>query len=169
MSIKVLRYKRHTIWGNEASPQLYYLKPDPGSFRVQTLETIARDIELIGSMSTDDIVHVMRAFTRRLRLALTEGDKVKIDGLGTFFMTFNCTGSEEEKDCTVRNIRKVNIRFKPDNTLRLANDSTATTRNADNNVKFQIKGEAAETSNNTNPGGGDNPGGGGDDWEDPSA
>jgi len=31
---------------------------------------------------------------------------------------------EQEKDCTVKNISRVNLRFKVDNSLRLANDST---------------------------------------------
>lgn len=166
MTVLLNRYQRYKIIGDATSPLLYYLKPAPGSFRVRSLEDLARDIELIGSMSRDDIVHVVSAITRRIKTVLIEGDKVKMDGLGTFYITFNCKGTEEEKDCTVRNIHRVNIRFRADNTLRLVNDSNATTRGADNNVKFAIKGETDTTSSV----GGDNSGGGDDGgWVDPSA
>ena len=127
MSIPVQRCKRNKILGDQASPELFYLKRVPGH---------------------------TRSFT--------------IDDVGTFHTTFNCTGAEEEKDCTVRNIRKVNVRFSVDNSLRLVNESNATTRAASNNVEFFIKGETATTGNN--PGGNENPGGGGgDDWQDPDA
>lgn len=45
---------------------------------------------------------------------------------------------EVEKDCTVKNIKRVNLRFKVDNTLRLVNDSTADTRGGNNNISFEI-------------------------------
>ena len=45
---------------------------------------------------------------------------------------------ELEKDCTVKSITRVNLRFKVDNSLRLANDSTATTRGGDNNMVFEL-------------------------------
>ena len=49
----------------------------------------------------------------------------------------------------------MSIRFKVDNSLRLANDTTATTRGVDNNVQFFIKGESGESDG----GGGFNPAG----------
>lgn len=78
---------------------------------------------------------------------------MKVDGLGTFYITFSSTGAAVEKDCTVKNIKRVNIRFAVDNSLRLANDSTATTRGSANNVLFYIKGEATASSDD----GGDRP------------
>lgn len=145
MTIPVKRYKMRKIMSDKKSPQLYYLKQEPGSSKTFSIEKLAEDIETIGSLSTDDVIHVMRAFMRRLRSTLTEGNKVKIDGLGTFYITFNTRGVEEAKDCTVKNIRRVNVRFAVDNRLRLVNDSTATTRGGENNVQFYIKnGETTE-------------------------
>ena len=168
MSIPVQRYKRNKILGDQASPELFYLKRVPGHTRSFTIDDVAAETEAVGALSAEDVVHAMKAFIRSLRKILVRGDKVKIDGLGTFHTTFNCTGTEEEKDCTVRNIRKVNVRFSVDNSLRLVNESNATTRAASNNVEFFIKGETATTGNN--PGGNENPGGGGgDDWQDPDA
>ena len=117
-------------------------------------------------MSAEDVSHVMKSFVRSLRKALINGDKVKIDGLGTFYTTFNCEGTQEEKDCTVRNIRRVNVRFKVDNTLRLVNDSIASTRGGANNVEFYISGKVPQPGDNT---GGAGDGGDDDDFIDPEA
>lgn len=155
MAIPVMRYKRKKNLTDPLSPECYYLQRVPGHTRTYTLEDVAREIETIGALSIEDVVHVMQAFVRRLRIVVTKGDKVKIDGLGTFHVTFNCTGTDEEKECTVRNIRKVNLRFAVDNTLRLINDSVATTRGANNNVQFYIKSDAvASDSDDENGGGG---------------
>ena len=164
MAIPVKRYKRKKFMGDPASPELYYLKPEPGHSRMHSLEDIAREIETTGAMSVEDVVHVMKGFVRRLRLVLTQGDKAKIDGLGIFYTTFNCEGTEQEKDCTVRNIQKVNVRFSVDNTLRLVNDSIATTRGGSNNVHYYIKGETdvqtGEDGHSPGGSGGGNGGGG---------
>ena len=73
-----------------------------------------------------------------------------------------CPGVEVEKDCTVKNIKRVNLRFKVDNTLRLVNDSTADTRGGNNNISFEIVSPDAKSNDNGN-GGGDGEG------EDPAA
>ncbi|MCD7898316.1 MAG: DNA-binding protein [Bacteroides sp.] len=157
MAIPVQRYKRHTILGDETSPELFYLKREPGHERTYLLEDAAAEIETTSALSQEDVIHVMKAFVRRLRIILTQGDKLKVEGLGTFFPTFSCQGTEEEKDCTVRNIQKVHVRFAVDNTLRLVNDSIASTRGGANNVQFYIKGEteSSNSSNNNQQGGND--------------
>lgn len=67
---------------------------------------------------------------------------------------------ELEKDCTVRNITRVNLRFKVDNALRLANDSTATTRGGDNNMVFELISKNAPASGGNGDGGGSGSGSG---------
>ena len=46
----------------------------------------------------------------------------------------------------MKNISRVNLRFKVDNSLRLANDSTATTRGWENNVSFELYTEKKAAS-----------------------
>lgn len=169
MAVPVKRYQRRQLMGDATSPLLYYLKQESGSFKTSDIESIAREIETTGALSAEDVTHTMKAFVRQLRKSLVEGNKVKVDGLGTFYITFRSTGTEKEKECTVKNIRKVNIRFAVDNTLRLVNDSIATTRSADNNVKFYIKGdtETDASGDGDDTGGGNS--GGGDEFIDPSA
>ncbi|KAA6346931.1 hypothetical protein EZS27_005565 [termite gut metagenome] len=140
MAVLVKRYLRNKVIGDKTSPMLYHLKQVPGSSEIQTIESIARDIEAMGALSAEDVTHVTKSFVRELRKVLLRGDKVKVDGLGIFFLTFYSAGVENEKDCTVKTINRVNIRFRVDNTLRLVNDSTATTRGGENNVAFAIQG-----------------------------
>jgi predicted histone-like DNA-binding protein len=176
MSIPVTRVKRNKFVGDSTSPVLNYLVRVPGKPNTVTLKSLASEIQRHGSLTVGDIKHVMNDFVEELLKELVKGNKVKIDGLGTFYVTFSCEGAENEKDCTVRSIKRVNIRFKVDNTLRLANDSTATTRGAANNVEFYIKGEAAKPDAGGKPG--NEPGGkpgnnpddeGEEDFSDPNA
>lgn len=152
------RYQRRKILNDETSPLMYYLRQDPGSYQTCTIKSIASKIEVHGALTREDVIHSINAFVRLLQEELVVGNKVKVDGLGIFHITTSCTGAEKEEDCTVRNIKRVNLRFMVDNELRLVNETIATTRNAPNNVSFYIKGDKNAES-----------GGGGDDVEDPTA
>ena len=124
---------------------VYALKLKSGEAKIYSIETLAREIESIGSLSVEDVSHVMKSFVRAMKKVLVAGDKVKVDGLGIFYTTLTCPGVEQEKDCTVKNISRVNLRFKVDNSLRLANDST-TTRGGENNVSFELYTEKKAAS-----------------------
>ena len=76
-----------------------------------------------------------KLFVEQLRLSLTQGDKVKIDGLGTFHITLCSEGTEKEKDCTVRSIRKVNVRFVADKALHLVNASHTSTKRKQRGIR----------------------------------
>ena len=141
-----VRYKRRKRIGDEKSPMVYALKLKSGEAKIYSIETLAREIESIGSLSVEDVSHVMKSFVRAMKKVLVAGDKVKVDGLGIFYTTLTCPGVEQEKDCTVKNISRVNLRFKVDNSLRLANDSTATTRGGENNVSFELYTEKKAVS-----------------------
>ena len=141
MAVPMKRYQRRKNVNDNKSPLLYYLKQDPGSYKTYNIERLAGRIETTGALTQEDVIHSIRSFVRQLREVLIEGDKVKVDGLGIFHITTTCEGIAVEKECTVKNIRRVNLRFKVDNSLRLVNDAIATTRSAPNNVSFYIKGE----------------------------
>ena len=153
MGVPVTRYQRNKKLGDESSPKLYYLKREPGSTRTATIASIAKEIETTGALSAEDVTHTMQSFVRQLKQRLTAGDKVKVDGLGTFYTTFSTEGSATEKECTVKKINRVHIRFAVDNALRLANDSTATTRGGENNVNFFIRSEQSSPEGGEGDGG----------------
>lgn len=162
ITVPVVRYSRNKKIGDKNSPLIYLLRPKPGDAKIYTIDLLASEIEAIGSLSVEDVIHVMKSFVRAMRKVLVSGDKVKVDGLGIFYTSLTCPGVEVEKDCTVKNIKRVNLRFKVDNTLRLVNDSTADTRGGNNNISFEIVSPDAKSNDNGN-GGGDGEG------EDPAA
>lgn len=154
-TVTVVRYKRRKRIGDESSPMVYALKPKSGEAKTYSIESLAREIESVGSLSVEDVSHVMKSFVRAMKKVLVSGNKVKVEGLGIFYSTLTCPGVEQEKDCTVKNISRINLRFKVDNSLRLANDSTATTRGGENNMMFELYSEKK-----TAAGGGDGEGSG---------
>ena len=117
MDVLVERYQRRKYVNQEDAPLLYYIRQKSGNVRVMDVDTMATAIESKSSLTAGDVKHTIEAFVEQLRLSLTQGDKVKIDGLGTFHITLTSDGTETMKDCTVRSIRRVNVRFVADKAL----------------------------------------------------
>lgn len=157
-NVSVVRCSRHKKISDKNSPTVYYIKQKAGDSKVYDIHRIASEIESVGALSVEDVTHVMKSFVRAMKKVLTDGNRVKVDGLGTFYITLSCPGVEVEKECTVKNVTRVNIRFKVDNTLRLVNDSVATTRGGENNVVLELVSAQAGGS-----------GGDGDIVDDPTA
>lgn len=158
MNVLVERYQRRKNVSQEDSQVLYYVRQKSGTVRVMDVNKLADAIEANSSLTAGDVKHAIEAFVEQLRLSLTQGDKVKIDGLGTFHITLSSEGTEKEKDCTVRCIRKVNVRFVADKALHLVNTSHTTTR-SENNVDFVLAGKGDAKSGSE--GGGSEGGNGG--------
>ena len=156
----VVRTQRHKKIGDSNSPMVHTLKRKPQDAKIFDLARIAQDIEALGAMSAED---VGKAIVRQMRQTLTDGNSVRLDGFGIFHTTFKCRATEVAKDCTVKNIERVNIRFKVANTLRLVNDSNATTKGGANNLVFEL---VSEDKNSSGGGSGNNtPGSGGSDGD----
>lgn len=158
MNVLVERYQRRKYVNQPDSQMLYYVRQKSGTVRVMDINKLADAIEANSSLTAGDVKHAIEAFVEQLRLSLTQGDKVKIDGLGTFHITLSSEGAEKEKDCTVRSIRRVNVRFVADKALRLVNTSHTSTR-SENNVDFVLAGKG-EAENEGSGGAGGNTGGG---------
>lgn len=159
----VVRALRHKTVGDKNSPMVYTLRRKPKDAKLFDLERIAQDIEALGGMSAEDVIHVGKAIVRQMRQVLTDGNNVRLDGFGIFHTTFKCRAAEAAKDCTVKNIEKVNIRFKVANTLRLENDSNATTKGNPNTLLFELVSEDSGSGS----GGGTTGGDGGDENDNP--
>lgn len=173
MDVLVERYLRRKNMSNPNSPMLYYIRQKSGSVRVMDIDKLSDAIQANSSLTKGDVKHSIEAFVDQLRLSLTQGDKVKINGLGTFHITLCSDGAEAHKDCTVRSIRRVNVRFVVDKALQLVNASHTSTR-SENNVNFALpslkKGEGDNSDNEGgDTGGDDNTGGdGGGEAPDPT-
>lgn len=151
----VVRIQRRKRIGDNNSPMVYTLKRKSRDAKMYNLERIAQEIESLGGMSAEDVLHVARALVRNIREKLTDGNSVRLDDFGIFRTSFHCIATEAEKDCTVKNIDRIRINFKVAGSLRLVNDAVATTKGAPNNLTFELV--AADGS--SKPGGGDNSGG----------
>ena len=154
MEVSVERYQRKKYMSKPDSPVLYYVRQKAGTSQVVDVDALAEEIQESCALTTGDVKHTMEAFVNQLRKSLTEGHKVKIAGLGTFHITLTCEGAEAEKDCTVKNIRRVNVRFVADKAMKLVNASRSLTRSP-NNVTFALAGatvpERGEDSDGEDP------------------
>ncbi|MBS1308010.1 DNA-binding protein [Bacteroides clarus] len=150
----VVRTQRYKKIGDKASPLVYTLKRKPRDAKMYDLKRIAEEIEALGGMSAEDVLHVGKAIVRNMREKLTDGNSVRLDDFGIFRTSFHCVATEHPKDCTVKNIDKVRINFKVATTLRLVNDSVATTKGAANNVSFELVSADGSTAPGGNGGGG---------------
>ena len=87
MNVLVERYQRRKYVNQPNSQMLYYVRQKSGTVRVMDINKLADAIEANSSLTAGDVKHSIEAFVEQLRLSLTQGDKVKIDGLGTFHIT----------------------------------------------------------------------------------
>lgn len=162
----VERIQRRKFLGDKESPMVYALKRKNRDAKTYDLERLAQEIEDLGGMSAEDVLHVCKSLVRNIKQKLVDGNTVKLDGFGIFRTTFHCIATEEEKDCTVKNIDKVRVQFRVDNAFRLVNDTLATTKGAANNMVFELvqaDGTTTSTGGSSSSGGGTQ--GGGEDQE----
>ena len=102
-TVSVVRYQRKKKIGDDKSPMVYVLKPKPGESKLYSIESLAREIESIGSLSVEDVEHVMQSFVRSMKKVLVAGNKVKVDFLYHAYLSRCGTGKglygEEYHSC----------------------------------------------------------------------
>ena len=88
------------------------------SIETLSLTNVAKHISEHGSVFTEDVVEgVLKKFKNCLLEMLLDSKKVKIAGLGTFYLTCECIkgGAEKEEDFNVnQHLAALHIRFLPD-------------------------------------------------------
>ena len=147
------------------------------SIETLSIEKLAKHISEHGSVFTADVVEgVMKKFKSCLLEMLLESKKVKVAGLGTFYLTCECTkgGADKEAEFNVnQHLKALHIRFLPDQTAEDNISSREFIKKAEFvNIKSLLSGkddeengtenEDAENGDNTDPdNGGDDNGGGG--------
>ena len=121
------------------------------------------DIQKSCAMTKGDVKHVIEALVEEVQENLANGNKVKLNQFGTFHMTFCCPGVATSAECTVKNIKSIQINFRPSSSVR----PNLTSTRAGDKIEFldleapkKKKGDGSGEDNN--PGGGGNEGGGGD-------
>ena len=133
------------------------------SIETMSMARMAKHISEHGSVFTEDVVEgVMKKFKTCLLEMLLESKKVKVAGLGTFYLTAECQkgGADKEEDFNVKeHLKALHIRFLPDQAAEDNISSREFIKKAEFvNVKTLMSGtdeEAASASNtgNTTTGG----------------
>ena len=80
--------------------------------------TTARLMDEVASASTvapADVAAVLRALCDAMRGHLSDGDKVKLDNIGTFYLMADASGNgvATEAEVSAAQINRVNVRFTP--------------------------------------------------------
>ena len=164
------------------------------SIETMSMARMAKHISEHGSVFTEDVVEgVMKKFKTCLLEMLLESKKVKVAGLGTFYLTAECQkgGADKEEDFNVKeHLKALHIRFLPDqaaednissrefikkaefvNVKTLMSSTDEEAASASNTGNTSTGGNTSNTGSNTGGGStGDNTGGGtqgGDGGRDP--
>ena len=80
------------------------------------LDDLCEHISEHGSIYTPDVVTgVVKKFVNCIKEQLLESKKVKLNGLGTFYISMQSTGAETAKKWNVsENVKALHVRFLPD-------------------------------------------------------
>ena len=97
-----------------------------------------------GTIFTSDVVKgVVEKFINCFEELLMEGNKIKLDGLGTFYLSVSTQGVDKEDQFTANNVKAVRVRFLPDQ----SKESEYATKMLTSKAKFQSLGnESASES-----------------------
>ena len=119
------------------------------SIETLTMTKLAKHISEHGSVFTEDVVEgVLKKFKTCLLEMLLDSKKVKIAGLGTFYLTAECTkgGADKEEDFNVKeHLSALHIRFLPDQTAEDNLSSREFIKKAEFvNVKNLLSGKTEE-------------------------
>jgi predicted histone-like DNA-binding protein len=115
--------------------------------RLVTLDTLTthdlcKHIAKHGSVFTADVVKgVVEKFVNCFEELLLEGNKVKLDGLGTFYLTISTSGVEKSEDFDAQqHVKSVRMRFLPDK----SSESEYTTQMLKRKSNFKVISLAGE-------------------------
>ena len=77
------------------------------------MDQIAAEIVEASALTEGDVMSAIRQFENRIIAHLEQGEKVKLEKLGSFHLTLSAEGVENEEDFDESKIRKVNVRYSP--------------------------------------------------------
>ena len=86
--------------------------------QTMTLESIAYEMKEKSSLSLGDIQSVLTNLVEAMRTALFDGKSVNIHDFGVFSLSATTRGVDTKDECTMKNIKTVNINFRPSSSVR---------------------------------------------------
>lgn len=148
--------------------------PRPKTVSCYDAKRLAKDIEKESTVSETDVIAVLNAIPKVMTRYLAEGHSVKLDGIGSFYLNFECkkTGVDTPEKVSMDQVTNIKVQFRPamkggsmkgkfNNTL-IADDIEWTYLPSTKGESFDDDAEENEGSNNEqgNQGGGTSGGGG---------
>ena len=126
------------------------------------LDGLCDHIQGHGSIFTADVVQgTVKKFVQCIIELLLEGKKVRLNGLGTFYLSIDSMGADTSEDYNAQtHVKKVRLRFKPEQSEKSSYATSQITRMA--KVTTNLPGSNSSTS-----GSGGNSGGSGGVEEEP--
>ena len=124
---------------------------------VDTLDTsdLCRHMMKHGTIYTPDVVKgVVERFVMCFEELLLEGNKIKLDGLGTFYLSVSTEGVVNEDQFTANNVKAIRIKFIGDQ----SKESEYATKMLTSKAKFQSMGGKAASENESGGSGDQNNG-----------
>ena len=82
-----------------------------------TIKDLAKKMQANCTVKHSDIVAVLTELSEVMKDELQSGNKVKIDGLGTFKVSLSSKGANSAKEFTAANIKNSHILFSPEITV----------------------------------------------------
>ena len=105
-----------------------------------------------GTIFTSDVVKgVVEKFIQCFEELLLEGNKIKLDGLGTFYLSINTEGVDSEREFNVNNVKAIRVKFIGDQ----SKESEYATKMLTNKARFRSLGEGDPDENNEGGGSGE--------------
>lgn len=149
--------------GDAQAKKLYYAKAQADG--VVTMDDMAEDISYATSLTDGDVLNVLRALIRQMKVNLAAGKIVKMENFGSFQIQVCSKGTETKKEFTAANITAAHIQFRPGKMVKVATRSEALSFTKVTGKKEVVAEDGSEPSDPVNP---DNGGGSGE-TPDPAA
>ena len=78
------------------------------------LKSLSKDLSEVSSLSAGDVQNVIVNMIDQLPKWLMEGNSVKLDGFGSFRLSFSSSGEQLKENVTADCIKDIHILFDPD-------------------------------------------------------
>lgn len=82
------------------------------------LRSLSKDLSEVSSLSAGDVQNVIINLIDQLSKWLMEGNSVKLDGFGTFRLSFSSNGVATKEEVTASNIKEIYILFEADEEIK---------------------------------------------------
>jgi predicted histone-like DNA-binding protein len=84
----------------------------------RTLRDFSKDLSEVSSLSAGDVQNVIANLIDQLPKWLMQGNSVKLDGFGTFRLSFSSEGALAKGEVSSRLIKEIHIIFEPDDLIK---------------------------------------------------